>query len=259
MELESFLQSFGSRREVAGFVLDFDGTMSQVVESPPRAIPVGGVVGTLESLAKAYRTVAVVSGRRAEDVAGIVGASGVKFLGIYGAEWIHDGKLVQIADADRWRGMASRLARDAEALVVTEGLAGAEVEYKDLAVSVHYRNAGPEAEEAIRSWAVTAAARRGFEFGVGRKVVEMRPRGVSKAAVVARIISEAPLEMAVVAGDDSQDVEAMHEAHHLLNDGALTIGVSSREEPDGLRGAADLLVGSPNEVVEILRSFVTSL
>lgn len=254
VEFESFVEKFRASAARAGFVLDFDGTLSAVVREPDSAVPVEGTAEVLEALSSAYRVVALVSGRRALDLESIVGARGVLYLGLYGAERIAEGGLVQPPEAEAWRGMASRLARDAEALILSEGLEGAEVEYKDLAVSFHYRRAtSPGAADAIRTWAASAAPRRGFEAGVGRMVVEMRPAGVSKASTVESLVAENGLSWLVVAGDDYQDVEAMERAHELLGDRALTIGVASAEEPEDLGETADVVADSPVEVLRLLR------
>lgn len=257
MDLSEFVGEFRKRPAAAGFVLDFDGTLSSVVATPIQARPVEGARRVLESLAGSYRLVALVSGRRAEDVKRIVGATGVSYVGLYGAERIEDGEPIQPPEAEGWRGMASRLARDAQALIVSEGLEGAEVEYKDLAVSVHFRNASdPRAADAIQQWAITVAPKRGFEAGVGRMVVEMRPVGVSKASALGGLVQGMDLELVVVAGDDYQDVDAMKRAGEILGDRALRIGVASDEEPAGLREVCDLVVSSPIEVLDLLRRFV---
>lgn len=257
MDIGDFVARFKKNRTRAGFVLDFDGTLSGIANAPGEAVPVEGAPEILETLSNEYRVVAMVSGRLAIDLEKIVRATGPIYVGLYGAERIERGALVQPAEAERWRGMASRLARDAEALITTEGLEGAVVEYKDLAVSVHYRRArDTRAGEAIRAWAVTAAPRRGFEAAVGRMVVELRPAGVSKASAVERIVLQTGLGFLVVAGDDYQDVDAMRRATELLGDGALRVGVSSNEEPDGIREAADLMVSSPFEVLDLLRKFL---
>lgn len=257
LEIEEFSNRFKQNPNKSGFVLDFDGTLSQIVDRPGGAHPVAGSVELLEALSGKYRVVALVSGRRAEDLRRIVNASGLLYVGLYGAERLEDGEVLQPPEADRWRGMASRLARDAQALITTEGLTGAEVEYKDLAVSVHYRNAAdPRAAEAIQTWALAAAPRRGFEAGVGRMVVEMRPEGISKASALEQIVRENELDFVVTAGDDFQDVDAMTQAKALLGDAALRIGVASDEEPAGIRDAADMMAVSAAEVRDLLKSFL---
>jgi trehalose 6-phosphate phosphatase len=254
---EKFVSLFKTDAGKSGFVLDFDGTLSRIVPEPGGALLVEGGHEVLMSLSMDYKRVAMVSGRLALDLRSVVTVPGIEYVGLYGAERLIDERLFQPPDAERWRGMASRLARDAEVLILTEGLEGAVVEYKDLAVSVHYRNASdPAAGEIIREWAAAAAPKRGFDAGVGRMVVEMRPAGISKASALEQVISESELAFVVCAGDDYQDVKAMRRAHEVLGEGALAVGVASNEEPEGLREASDVMVFSPLELVELLRKFL---
>lgn len=238
---------------VSGFVLDFDGTLSRIVEQPAGASPVEGARELLVKLSSRYAAVALLSGRRASDLASIVGAEGVRYLGIYGAEEFRGGQTWQPPEAESWRGMASRLARDAESFLFAEGLEGCEVEFKDLAVSVHFRGSRHRnAGKMIASWAESAAPRRRFEATQGRMVVELRPQGVSKANALERVVGEARLGFLVAAGDDTADVEALERAKTLLGDRALTIGVSSDETPPGLEDASDMVVSSPSDLVKLL-------
>lgn len=256
MNLERFIDDFRRNSDRAGFVLDFDGTLSQVVMRPGQASALPGAKETLELLAAAYAVVALLSGRRAEDLHDIVLAENVRYFGVYGGEEYEGGRLIQVAEADRWRGMASRLARDAEALIHSEGLEGAEVEYKDIAVSVHYRRARDEAGEVIRQWASVAGPKRGFRANAGRKVVEITPEGVSKAEALEKTVSAQQLEMVVAAGDDWSDVEALERAGSLLSEKALRIGVASNEQPAHLKESSDIVADSPSEVLELLQRFL---
>lgn len=254
--VEDFAEAFGRDPGASGFVLDFDGTLSTVVGRPASAAALPGVPRLLERLAARYRVVALLSGRRARDLHALVGAEGVRYVGLYGAEEFSGGRLVQPESAETWRGMASRLARDAEALILAEGLSGCEVEYKDLAVSVHYRNAAdPGAEEAILTWAEAGAARRGFRWGAGRKVVELTPEGISKGSALERVVREEGLRRLVAAGDDYSDISALRAAGELLGNDALRIGVRSQEEPEDLASHSDVLVPSPERAVALLARF----
>lgn len=255
-KLEDFVATARSRRGDGGFLIDFDGTLSEIVDDPQVAVLVDGTRRVLEMLASSYRAVVLVTGRRASWLSNLVGATQVRYMGLYGAEELIGGEVVQGAEAERWRSSASRLARDAEALVTTQGLAGCKVEFKDLAVSVHYRGA-PDAGLRLIDWASQAAPRRGFEASLGRMVVELRPKEVSKSNALRRVVAEQDLQWVVVAGDDLADVEMMQAARELLGDHSLCIGVESSEVPDEMKDASDLRVESPEKLVETLVLFET--
>lgn len=242
----------------AAFMLDFDGTLSPVVADPAAAVMVPEAAEVLALLTSIYPTVCVVSGRRAQDVAARVGVEGISYYGLYGAEVLADGTLDQHPDADQWRGMASRCARDAEAMIASEGLVGCEVEFKDLAVSIHHRNAvDPAAGSHILSWAEAVAPRRRMVATTGRMVVELRPSGMSKSSVVTALAAEPSIERLMIAGDDASDVEAMRAAGSLGGIRPWRVGVRSTEEPAGLAEVCDLLVDSPVALVHHLAEFVT--
>lgn len=256
MELDEAVDRFKADPEASGFIIDFDGTLSAIAPRPEEVEALPGATEVLEALAGIYPLVVVLSGRRAQEVARLVPARGVRYAGVYGAEELAGGSLQELPESSSWRGMASRLARDAEAMIRAEGLTGAEVEYKDVALSLHYRNAqSPDTETRLIDWAEAAAPRRGFNSVRGRKVVELRPAAVSKAAAVERIVSETNLERAFLAGDDSADVEAMARLIEILP-ASITVGVDSSEAPPNLGAVATHLVSAPLEVVRLLRRFV---
>lgn len=252
--LDEFVAAARDRPGAGGFLIDFDGTLSRIVDDSESAVPVNGTRQVLETLASSYLVVVLVTGRRASWLSSVVGANGVRYLGLYGAEEVSGDEVVQPAEAERWRSSASRLARDAEALVTTQGLAGCKVEFKDLAVSIHFR-AAPNARLRLIDWASEAAPRRGFEASLGRMVVELKPKEVSKSNALRRVVAEQDLQWVVVAGDDQADVEMMQAARELLGDDSLRVGVESSEEPSEMKEAADVRVDGPEKLVETLALF----
>lgn len=259
MDLKRYSEEFKKESAEAGFFLDFDGTLSRIVSAPGGATLLPQARPVLQELARVFAVVAMISGRRAADLAERVAASGVSYLGLYGAEKIEEGHLIQPLAAEIWRGMASRLARDAQALINMQGLTGCEVEFKDLAVSIHYRGAeNPKAGEVLLDWAKEIGSKRKFSANLGRKVVELKPVEVSKAVALEQIAVEKGLRWIVAAGDDSADVEALDRAGMLVGPRALKIGVTSAESPHGLEEVSDVLVNSPEELLKLLRLFLPS-
>src|SRR2546427_8482753 len=83
---DAFVASVREDPAGAGFILDFDGTLSGIAPAPAEARALPGASGVLATLAERYPLVAILSGRRAEDVSGLILARGVRYLGLYGAE-----------------------------------------------------------------------------------------------------------------------------------------------------------------------------
>ena len=98
------------------------------------------------------------------------------------------------------------------------------VEDKHLSASLHYRNA-PEARETADTIAEAARA-AGFEARFGR-------------------------ERALYAGDDTTDLDAFAALDSL--ELAVRVAVASVEGPAALAAAADIVVGDPTKLVELLR------
>lgn len=255
MDLAKRIELFRRSPQDSGFLLDFDGTLSNIVENPYEAVPFPGAREVLSDLAAKYGLVAVQSARPAQRISELLAIPEIRYLGIYGAEEVRSGQLIQPPEADRWRGMASRLARDAEAFIFTEGLEGCSIEFKDIALSIHYRGSlNLRAGEILLTWAADAANKRGFIASGGRKVVELRPEGVTKSDGVERLGHS--VSRLLVAGDDAADVEAMKHGRAIFGDAILTVGVLSKEAPGGLEEASSVTVKSVPELISLLRKFL---
>lgn len=243
-----------SRPANAGIFTDFDGTLSEIAPTPQEARPAPGGGEALEALAATYGLVVVVSGRRAAEVARLLGSPpGVRCFGLYGLE-------DQQGPADP---AATELMARIEALLPqVEGAAasvpGAVVEPKGLQVAVHYRGADDpaSARRVLVDRLGDIAGRSGLRLLEGKKVVELAPQGgPTKGDVVVRMAEERSLEAVLYAGDDLADLEAFAAVDRLRDRGlsAATIAVRSAETPEELASRADLIVDGPGALVRLLR------
>jgi trehalose 6-phosphate phosphatase len=248
---KAFVTSVREDPASAGFVLDFDGTLSPIAPTPAAARALPGASGVLATLAARYPLVAILSGRRAADVSSLIPAEGVRYLGLYGAE-----ELPSSGGVASPRNPSAGLVGEARAFLQRESLTGADVEDKGDSVALHYRNAtSPDAGEVIGAWALSEAAARGLQVRPGKMVVELTPPGPTKADALERLIAGEGLRRLVVAGDDVADVDALRRAGELLGAGALRIGVRSPEAPAELEKVADVMVPGPEGVLELLGRF----
>ena len=246
--VDAFVRAVREDPAGAGFVLDFDGTLSGIAPTPAEASALPGASGVLATLAGRYPLVAILSGRRAEDVSGLIPAKGVRYLGLYGAE--------ELQPALAPSRPAAGLVDEAKAFLQREALTGAEVEDKGHSVALHYRNAtSPGAGDAIAAWAVDRAAATGLQLRPGKMVIELTPPGPTKADALERLVAGEGIRRLVVAGDDVADVGALRRAGELLGADALRIGVRSPEAPAELEQVADVMVPGPEGVLELLSRF----
>ncbi|GFG76273.1 trehalose-phosphatase [Mycobacterium botniense] len=191
-------------------LLDFDGTLSAIVDDPGSAALVGGAATALKALA-AQCAVAVVSGRDLADLTPRVGLTGIWYAGSHGFELTApDGTHHHQASAETAVGVLERAAaelRDRLAL-----LDGVRLEHKRYAVAVHYRNAAPGAVREAIVTAHTIAQRSGLRVTNGRKVIELQPsilwdKGKALRWIVQRIAGSEPV-LPIYIGDDLTDEDA---------------------------------------------------
>jgi trehalose 6-phosphate phosphatase len=242
--------------------LDFDGTLSPIVDDPEAARPLPGVVELLGPLAARFAAVALVSGRPADYLAAHADAPGVRYLGLYGLQEIRDGHL--------WvdpRLEAGRPAVDAAHRELHDSAAvrdsGAFLEDKRYAVAVHTRRvADPDRwAEPIDRAARQIAARHGLEVVPGKLVWELRPAVRSdKGDAVRKVLASSGARSVVAAGDDLGDLAAFAAAAQLAAAGGdgLRVAVRSAEAPPELLAQADLVVEGPPGLLAFLERLATT-
>lgn len=185
-----------------------------------------------------------MTGRRSEEVSGLLDVPGVRLLGVYGLEGeTHPAVTPSLLERIR-----------AAATVVPAAWA----EDKGATVAVHFRQAPDPlaAREALLGVLAPIAEAAGLELVEGKMVVELmpvdRPR---KGGAVRRLAEELELRGVLFAGDDVADLEAYEELDRLEDRGVLAVRVAVRgpETPDVLLRAADVVVEGPSGLVELLR------
>ncbi len=101
--------------------------------------------------------------------------------------------------------------------------------------------------------AIAESARaQGLVARYGRKVLEVLPPVVAnKGTAVRRLLEEHGLRRALAAGDDTTDIDSFAALDGL--EVAVRVAVASAEAPPALLDAADLVVGSTDEFLALLR------
>jgi trehalose 6-phosphate phosphatase len=223
-------------------VLDFDGSLSEIVERPELARPVDGASEMLSKLVRRYRVVAILTGRSSDEITGLLDVDGVSILGLYGLE-----------------GSAPEVAAVALPEVETEvaSVPGSRLEHKAISVAVHYRQAPDPsaARAALVSALQPIATENGLELVEGKMVVELVPLDRPlKGGAIERLVHRHVLEAVFYAGDDTADLDAFRALDRLAERGliALRVAVGGPETPAALLEAADVVVEGPSGLVELL-------
>jgi trehalose 6-phosphate phosphatase len=255
--VDQVARALAARAQEVALCLDFDGTLSPVVDDPEAARPLQGIVELLDPLARRFAAVAIISGRPAPYLAEHVGATGVRYLGLYGLQEMYGGEVrvdPRLEAARPTVAAAAAALRDSPA--VRES--GAWLEDKVYSVAVHTRRV-PDRErwnDPVDRTARQIAEEHGLELIPGKLVWELRPpvRG-DKGDAVRRVVAESGARAVVVVGDDLGDLPAFAAVAELVTEGhdGMRVAVRSEEAPPELLASADLVLEGPEGVLDFLR------
>lgn len=234
----ALLEHLTAAPDAAAVFLDFDGVLAPIVDRPEDAYPPPETRVELERLAARYALVAVVSGRAGDDVRDRVGVDGVVYVGSHGLELDRQ--------AGRWR-------RNIVDFASAAAWPAAEIELKGLSVAFHFRHADDEAAAVLELEAIADGAREeGLVARFGRKVLEvLPPAGSNKGTAVRSLLDGAGLSRALVAGDDTTDLDAFRAVEELEH--RVRVAVLSDESPSMLTEHAEIVLASTGEFLELLR------
>jgi trehalose 6-phosphate phosphatase len=195
-------------------------------------------------VAARHRLVAILTGRRSEEVARLVDVPHLRYVGLYGME-----------DEAPELVMAILPLVESAAADVPE----AWVEDKGASLAVHYRQA-PDPVVARRTLAVAlqgVATEGGLDLIEGKMVMELVQRGrPMKGDAVERLAGQHELDAVLFAGDDRADIDAFVALDRLEARDVVAVRVAVRgdETPAELLEAADLIVEGPRGLVDLLTS-----
>lgn len=257
-ELPGALESRGEiRAGLAGrepvVFLDYDGTLTPIVEDPAAATLDDSMREVIARLADACPT-AVVSGRDLDDVRAMVDLDGIHYAGSHGFDILtEDGERVQ-------RAQDHLPALDAAEDTLRErldGLAGVEVERKRFAIAVHHRRAEQGAADDVAE-AVEDVIGDGLRKSGGKEIVEVRPdvdwdKGKALLWLLTTLDLDRPDVVPFYVGDDVTDEDAFRA---IADDG---LGLVVRGEDDQRPTAADYAFADTDEARTFLEGLAQML
>ena len=205
--------------------LDIDGTLVDFADSPRHVAVDGELIELLDRAAVATSgAVALVSGRSLAQIDGLVAPKRWPAAGLHGLERRDAAGSVHRACLDA--SQIERARRQFEQLAWRHPQV--EVEDKGLAVALHYRRApelGPELAQEVQD--IVDSIGGNYRVQPGSCVLEITPRGASKADAVESFLDEPPFSglQPLYAGDDLTDLAAFEAVERF---GGLTIAVGDR-------------------------------
>jgi len=242
------------------FFLDYDGTLTPIIEDPPNAYLSPTRREVIASLLRNKQNfVCVISGRAIEQLKGFIGLKDLVLAGNHGMEiagptisYVNEGALRAKPLLKEIGEMLQRKLSDFEGVLVED---------KGLTVSVHYRMVSVKLHSHLKKSFYREmekfSASNTIIITRGKRILEVRPNVVwDKGAAVKRILGslsnylleERPYP--IYMGDDETDEDAFR----ALKGRGLTILVSPR------KGAteASYFVKSVDEAYQFLEMFLAS-
>lgn len=202
----------------AALFLDFDGTLTELAETPDAievAPDLGPLLGRLRD--RLQGRIAIVSGRSLADLERHVPASDIAFSGSHGLEMrLSSGTMLPLqapAGLEEVRERVRAFADDRNGLLVEE---------KPVGVALHYRLAPAEARR-VADFMETLARQQSLVVQHGQMVVELRPAGADKGDAVRALMREAEFAgtSPVFVGDDLTDEHAFGAVAEMGGAGVL--------------------------------------
>jgi trehalose 6-phosphate phosphatase len=246
----------------AGLITDIDGTLSPIVAVPSDAVVLPRARDALLGLKKLLEVVAVVTGRSVADARQLVGIDGLLYIGNHGMEVWAGGEAQTVAEVQAW---VPRVAVALEELKARAHMPGVVFEEKGPSASVHYRLAADpvRTRRELLELMATTPSMSALRMEEGRMVINLLPPvSVNKGSAVTWLAKEHRLERLVYIGDDLTDTHGFLALRGLRDVGqaeTLNIGVVGPETPDSVRQLADMCVGSPHAVAELLTQVMEDL
>ena len=244
-ELPALLEALGT--ELPRLFLDFDGTLSEIVDDPEDAALVPGLKPVLERLSVRI-PVAFVSGRERSDVERRVGIQEAAYAGSHGLDIRGPGFSHRVG-AEATAALSQVLPR---ILALAGEYRGVQVEEKALGVAVHYRGVdGLRPGELGEKLTQLASEQPALRLIRGKMVFELRPaltwnKGDAVRWLLARPEFERAGARSIYIGDDLTDEDGLA----VVRENG--IGIVVRGENDDRDSAAHYALANPGEVARFL-------
>ncbi len=252
--------ALNSRREIFNrlhkgmhaIFLDYDGTLTPIVEDPDEATLSTKARAVLERLAEHY-TVAIISGRDLQDVKNKVGLSDILYAGSHGFDIAGPGDTYR----DEQRGQPFLPALDRAERRLREDLSdipGARIDRKRFSIAVHYRTVDDAQVGAVEERVDHVAKQESdLRKSHGKKVFEIEPnvdwdKGKAVLWLLERLYMDGWKVVPLFIGDDLTDENAFR----AIGERGITIavGVDERET------AAEYSLRDTEEVLRLLEDLV---
>jgi len=208
-------------------LLDYDGTLTPIVDSPGKAVLSDNVRLLLLKL-KERIPVAIISGRSLKDIKEKIGIDEIIYTGNHGAEIWDQGKIAVNQESEvNSRALKEFITRLENAV---SDIPGIMIENKGITASLHFRNVHTKyIEELFSKYRKIAKDYEDiFQTTSGKKVLEVKPLNIwNKGYAVSWIMENRGYgSVPIYIGDDTTDESAFN----AVKDKGISISVNRSPE-----------------------------
>ncbi|KAI7750858.1 hypothetical protein M8C21_025264 [Ambrosia artemisiifolia] len=245
--------------------LDYDGTLSPIVDNPDHAFMSNAMRAAVRNVAK-YIPTAIISGRSREKVRKFVGLKELYYAGSHGMDIMGPVQssadhIAEIKEGNLYQPASEFLPMINEVFVslveITKNIEGAKVENNKFCVSVHYRNVDEKSWKTVAEYVQDTLKRYPrLRLTHGRMVLEIRPvLKWDKGKAVEFLLESLGLGscddvLPIYVGDDRTDEDAFR----FLREGDRGYGILVTPAPK--ESSAYYSLRDPSEVMEFINSLV---
>ena len=233
--------------------LDYDGTLTPIVERPEDAQLDAEVRQTLKELAQ-HCTVAVISGRDLPDVQKLVDLTNIYYAGSHGFDIAGpEGKRLVHQSGAEFLPVLDK-AEKALTSRLEDKVPGSQIERKKFSIAVHYRRVAEgkvgEVEDAMDQ---VLAEHTELRKATGKKIFELQPdidwhKGKALLWLLEKMALDHANVLPLYIGDDVTDEDAFE----VLEDKGLGLVVQEGRAPTRAR----YQLRNPAEVEQFLKSLI---
>ncbi|XP_057671378.1 uncharacterized protein LOC130903244 [Diorhabda carinulata] len=251
-DLEEYVTKYLEGCTNLSLLLDYDGTLTPIVDHPDLAKIPPETKDILEKLSKIPEIfVAIISGRAVDNVKSMVGLDIITYAGNHGLEVLYpDGSRYNHQLPSNFDDKLKELIAKLEEKVVRDG---AWIENKGSTITFHYRSTPEPLKETIRQEAEKIIQEFNFKIGKAHMAIEVRPKVEWNKGSIALLLLEKKYGQnwnketkVIFIGDDTTDEDAMK----ALKGNAATFRIA---KCDTMKTYAERIIASTDNVIEILK------
>ncbi len=233
--------------------LDYDGTLTPIVNQPEDAVLSPGMKKALEECAARF-SVAVISGRDMDDLKNMVKIEDLIYAGSHGFRISGPRDLYK--EHEKSREIVRELDKIGEQVEksFSPEIKGVRIERKRYAIAVHYRNANEAAFPGIeRKVNAVVEMNPGFKTGGGKKILEIKPdvdwhKGKAVRWIMEKLgVQDRNKYVPIYIGDDLTDEDAFRT---IAQDG-IGILVGTHGQPTAAKYKLEDVAGVKSFLLEL--------